>query len=306
MPGCLCAARAPANLGGMSRSFRNAVLWLLAAEACYAVMRVTARASAVAGELPWAEIAAVRFLAGSLVPLLSARLRGVPLRVNDARNAWLRSLFGTGGALALFYALGTHALSVGDATTLYSTAPLWVAMLSGPVLGERVGFTVWAAVVAGFAGVATLLHAGFGHVGPTGLIVLAGALSYALAIFRLRRLSSRESSEAIGFHMSLTAGSVMLLIALPHWLAIPRAAWLPLSLSALAGGVGQTIVGQAYAREAASRLAAFTYAGVVFTYLLEVALFRRMPAPHQVVGALVVIAAGVLVSVMAARRPRAA
>ena len=289
----------------MSRSFRVAVLWLLAAEACYAIMRVTARLSASASTLPWAEIAAVRFLGGSFVPLVSARLRHVPLRVADARNAWLRSLFGTGGALSLFYALGTHALSVGDATTLYSTAPLWVALLSGPMLGERVGLVVWLAVVAGFAGVATLLHAGFSHVGPTGLILLAGALSYALAIFRVRRLSSRESSEAIGFHMSLTAGGVMLLIALPHLQRIPTSAMLPLGLSALAGGVGQTIVARAYAREAASRLAAFNYAGVVFTYLLQVALFRRVPEPHQILGALIVIAAGVLVSVLAARRAEA-
>ncbi len=286
----------------MSRSFRLAMMWLLAAEACYAVMRVTARLSASASTLPWAEIAAVRFLLGSLVPLASARIRKVPLRVVDARNAWLRSLFGTGGALSLFYALGTHALSVGDATTLYSTAPLWVALLSGPVLGERVGWVVWLAVCAGFAGVATLLHAGFRSVGPTGLIVLAGALSYALAIFRVRRLSSRESSEAIGFHMSITAGVVMLAIALPSLQPIPVAAMLPLGLSALAGGVGQTIIARAYAHESASRLAAFNYAGVVFTYMLEVALFRRVPETHQIVGALVVIGAGVMVSVLAARR----
>jgi len=285
----------------MTRSFRVAVAWLLAAEACYAVMRVTARLSATASTLPWAEIAAVRFLGGSLVPLLSARVRRVPLRVADARNAWLRSLFGTGGALSLFYALGTHALSVGDATTLYSTAPLWVAVLSGPLLGERVGAVVWLAVVAGFAGVATLLHAGFSSVGPTGLLLLAGALSYALAIFRVRRLSAHESSEAIGFHMSLTAGVILLLIALPNLEGIPREAILPLCASALAGGVGQTIVARAYAREAASRLAAFNYAGVVFTYLLEAALFRRIPEPHQIAGALIVIGAGVAVSVTAAR-----
>ena len=286
----------------MSRSFRTAILWLLAAETCYAVMRVSTRLSASTSTLPWAEIAAVRFLGGALIPLASARLRHVPLRVVDARNAWLRSLFGTGGALSLFYALGTHALSVGDATTLYSTAPLWVALLSGPLLGERVGVVVWLAVLAGFAGVATLLHAGFASVGGTGLILLAGALSYALAIFRVRRLSSHESSEAIGFHMSLTAGGIMLLIALPELRSIPPAAMLPLGLSALAGGVGQTIVARAYAREAASRLAAFNYAGVVFTYLLEMALFRRAPEAHQIVGALIVIGAGVLVSVLAASR----
>lgn len=286
----------------MSRSFRIAISWLLAAEACYAVMRVTARLSATASPLPWAEIAAVRFLGGALVPLLSARIRGVSLRARDQRNAWLRSLFGTGGALSLFYALGTHALSVGDATTLYSTTPLWVAVLSGPVLGERVGVSVWLAVVAGFVGVATLLHSGFTSVGPTGFIVLAGACSYALAIFRVRRLSTSESSEAIGFHMSLFAGCVMLAIALPHLQPIPREAWLPLGLSALSGGIGQTIVAKAYAHESASRLAAFTYAGVVFTYLLEVVLFARTPVAHQVLGALIVIGAGVFVSVAAARR----
>ena len=286
----------------MSRSFRLAITWLLAAEACYAVMRVTARQSASVSTLPWAEIAAVRFLLGSLVPLGSALVRGVPLRVVDGRNAWLRSLFGTGGALSLFYALGTHALSVGDATTLYSTAPLWVAVLSGPVLGERVGWVVWVAVCAGFAGVATLLHSGFRSVGPTGLLVLAGAISYALAIFRVRRLSSRESSEAIGFHMSITAGLVMLAIALPVLQPIPVAAMLPLGLSALAGGVGQTIIARAYAHESASKLAAFNYSGVVFTYVLEVALFHRAPEARQILGALIVIAAGVLVSVISARR----
>jgi len=181
-----------------------------------------------------------------------------------------------------------------------------VALLSGPLLGERVGPVVWLAVAAGFAGVATLLHAGFAHVGPTGLLLVAGALSYALAIFRVRRLSARESSEAIGFHMSIVAGAVMLLIALPHLAPIPRAAWLPLFLSALAGGIGQTVVARAYEREAASQLAAFNYAGVVFTYVLEAALFRRVPEPHQVAGALVVIGAGVVVSVMAARRASAA
>ena len=286
----------------MSASFRKAVLWLLAAEACYAVMRVAARASAATSELPWAQIAAFRFLVGALVPLAFALVRQVPLRVTDSRNAWLRSMFGTGGALSLFYALGTKALSVGDATTLYSTTPLWVALLSGPMLGERVSIVVLVAAVAGFIGVATLLHAGFTSVGPTGLIVLAGALSYALAIFRLRRLSSRESSEAIGLHMSLTAGGVMLLIALPELRPIPAEAWPPLLAGALAGGLGQTIIGRAYAREAASKLAAFSYTGVVFTYLLEAALFSRTPDAHQVLGALIVVGAGVLVSVHAARR----
>ncbi|MFM7231644.1 MAG: DMT family transporter [bacterium] len=283
-------------------AFGVAIAWLLLSDACYAVMRVTTRMTAEAAPLPWAQIAAFRFLVGALVPLGTAYLRGTSLRVNDTRNAWLRSLFGTGGGLALFYALGTHALPVGDATTLYSTAPLWVALLAAPILGESVGRTVWFAVAMGFVGVATLLHQGFSSVGPTGLIVLAGACSYALAILRVRRLSANESSEAIGLHMSLTAGVVLLVIALPDLRPIPREAWPPLLASALSGGLGQAVFARAYAHGAASRLAAFNYAGVLFTYLLEVALFGRVPALHQFVGAGLIVAAGVIVSLAAARR----
>ena len=65
----------------MSRSFRIAVAWLLATEACFAAMRVAARGGAVASDLPWAEIGAFRFLGGAVVPFAAARLRGESLRL---------------------------------------------------------------------------------------------------------------------------------------------------------------------------------------------------------------------------------
>lgn len=278
----------------MTASQRTGILWLLFSEACYAVMRISTRAGAA--DLPWAEIAAARFLGGALVAFVAARSRGVSLRVVDRRNAWLRSLFGTGGALALFHALGTKAIAVGDATTLYSTSPLWVAVLSGPLLGEAVGPVVWVGVALGFIGVATLLGANFASVGGIGLVVLLGAISYALAILRLRHLSRSESSEAIAWHMSLTAGGVMLLFALPGLRPVHADAYIPLLISAASGGLGQLAVGRAYARGAAAGLSALTYSGVLFTYLLEVALFHRVPQPHQMLGALLVIIAGVVVS----------
>lgn len=283
----------------MTASQRKGIFWLLFSEVCYAVMRVSTRAGAA--DLPWAEIAAARFMGGAVVAVIAARARGVSLRVADRKNAWLRSLFGTGGALALFHALGTKAIAVGDATTLYSTTPLWVALLSGPLLGERVGAVVWAGVALGFAGVAVLLGAHFTAVGSVGLIVLVGAVSYALAILRLRALSRSESSEAIALHMSLTAGAAMLLFALPSLRPVHASAYVPLVISAVSGGFGQLAVGRAYARGAAAGMSALTYSGVLFTYLLEVALFHRVPEPHQMLGAALVIVAGVVVSQAAAR-----
>lgn len=287
----------------MKRLVRSGLFWLALAELSFAVMRVATRAGA--GELPWAEIGAARFFGGALVAVASAKLNRKSLVVGDKKNAWLRAAFGTGGALTLFYALGENKIAVGDATTLYATSPLWVAVLSGPVLHEKVGPLVWAGVVVGFAGVAVLMGANLSWGGPIGALVLLGALSYALALLRLRRLGPRESSEAIALHMSLFAGVTMLLIALPQLRPVEPSAYWPLAAAALSGGLGQVFVGRAYARAEASRLAAFGYMGIVFTYVLEVLLFARAPLWNQVLGSLMVIAAGVGVSLARPAAPPA-
>lgn len=283
----------------MKALHRSGLFWLALAELAFAIMRVATRAGA--GDLPWAEIGAARFFGGAIVAIVSAKLNGKSLVVGDRKNAWLRAAFGTGGALTLFYALGENRISVGDATTLYATSPLWVAVLSGPVLKEKVGPAVWAGVVVGFAGVAVLMGANLAWSGPIGALVLLGAFSYALALLRLRRLGPNESSEAIALHMSLFAGVTLLLFALPTLKPVHGAAYVPLVLAALSGGFGQVFVGRAYARAEASRLAAFGYMGIVFTYVLEVALFARAPAWHQVLGSLMVIAAGIGVAL--AKKP---
>jgi drug/metabolite transporter (DMT)-like permease len=179
---------------------------------------------------------------------------------------------------------------------LYASTPLWVAVFSGPMLREKVGLPVWAGIAVGFAGVAVLLQAGIAWRNPTALLVIVGAVSYAVALLRLRRLSGHETSEAIALHMSLTAGVVMLAIALPSMRPVRAAAYLPLAAGAIAGGFGQLAVGRAYARAPAARMSALTYSGVLFTYVAEAALFHRAPGLVQCAGALLVVAGGVLVS----------
>ncbi len=278
----------------MALSLRRGIFWLLVSEACYSVMRVATRAGAA--DLPWAEIAAARFFGGALVAFVAARVQGVSLRVGDQKNAWLRSLSGTLAATCLFYALGTRHVSVGEATVLYSTTPLWVALLSWATLRERVGAATWIGIAIGFVGVAVLLRAGLAWRGPTVLIVLAGAVSYAFALLRLRQLSGHESSEAIALHLSLVAGTILLVIALPAMRPVRAAAYVPLALSALAGGLAQVAVGRAYAHAPAARMSALTYSGVLFTYLLELALFHRAPGPLQIVGSALVVGGGLVVA----------
>jgi drug/metabolite transporter (DMT)-like permease len=252
-----------------------------------------------AADLPGVEIGGVRFLGGALVAWAVGRARGVRLTVGDQRNAWFRSLFGTVNALAVFFALGSPRIALGDVATLQATAPLFVGLLSGPVLGERVSPRVVSGALVGFLGVAVLSRPALHVSADLALALLFGALSYALAILRLRRLGGRESGEAIALHMSLVAGSALLLVSLPHFVVPPPRAWLPLAAAAAMGGLGQVALSRAYGLGRAARLSAVAYSGVVITYALEVLVFRRMPAVHQWIGAGLVCVAGVVVSLRA-------
>lgn len=274
--------------------------WILLAESLFALMRVTTRVNA--GALPWPAVAAVRFLGGGIVVALVASWWRSTLRVQDRRATWLRSLFGVGSALGVFYALGSREIAVGDAATLSATAPLFVALLSAPMLGERVSRRTAAGIAVGFAGVIVLVGPSFGSALAPALAALAGAFSYGFALIFLRRIGPSESGEAVAFHVSLVSGTVMLLLAtLGVGQQRVTAMHPPLSLLALggaaaAGGLGQIALTRAYAAERAARLGAVSYAGVALTYAMELALLRRLPTPAQLLGASLIVGAGLVVA----------
>lgn len=275
-------------------AFRYGIAWILISEALFAVMRVATRSGAA--EVPGIEIGALRFLGGALVTWVIARVRGASLRVGDQRTAWMRSGFGTLNAAAVFYVLGSPRIAVGDAATLSAVGPLFVALLSLPLIREKVSRRVAWGGLLGFFGVALLVRPAFRTAGDLVVINLAGALCYAIAMLSLRRLGPRETPEGIAFHVSVVAGVAMTLASLPHLVRPSPAAWLPLGLSALAGGLGQLAMSRAYALDRAARMSAFAYVGVVLTYALEGLVWKRPPQAHQITGALLVSAAGVIVA----------
>lgn len=291
------------------------LLWILTAEVLFAFMRLATRVNAEA--LPWTALSATRFLGGALVVFAVARATGATLRIRDKRATWLRAIFGTGSSIGVFYALGSSQISVGDATTLAATAPLFVAALSRPMLGEAVTRRVMAGIAIGFLGVVILVGPSFETAGPVALVALAGAASYAMAMVYLRRVGPGESSEAVAMHVSLVAGGFALLmlagsagatatmgVTVGHaeW---DQVRWWAIVVAAAAGGLSQIAVTRAYALERAARLGAISYAGVLLTYSLEAVMLARVPTPMQILGAGLVVAAGLL-TIGAGAAPNAA
>lgn len=246
--------------------------------------------------LPWSEVAGARFLVGALVTLLIARARGSSLKIADRKNTWLRSIFGTVASFCFFYSVTSPRIPLGDAITLGATGPIFVALLAGPVLGERVGRHIFLAVAIAFIGVLAVVKPTFSSAADVAAIATLGALSYAFALMWLRKIGPSESTEAIVLHFSLVAAAANLAISIPNWVTPDTTGWIFLLGTGIAGGIGQVAMTTAYARTRAAPLSTLTYLSIVFTYLLAIPIFGERAGGLQLVGAALVILAGVILA----------
>lgn len=267
---------------------------MILAQAFFAGMNVCTRLGA--RDLPWAEVGAARFLVGALMAGALGYSQGASLRITDRRGAWHRSGFGALSALCTFYALGSSRIALGDVATLGATAPIFVAVLSGPLLGERVGGRVTLAIVLVFAGIVGVVGPSFGIAAPVAAIAMAGAVLYALALIWLRKIGPGETPQAVVLHFSIIGLCAMLAFAIPVWEWPDTRGGLLLLGAGLTGGGAQIAMTRAYSLHRAAPLAALSGLGIVLTHLLAIPVFGERPTVWQISGSLLVIGASLLLA----------
>lgn len=275
-----------------------AALWMTAAQALFAVMSIGAR---LGGQgVPWQEVAASRFLVGALTALVVAFVRRTSLRVVHQKEQMWRSAFGTAAALATFFTLAAPELAVGDAVTLFATAPIFVALASWPMLGEKVGRSVVVALVFAFAGIVAVAHPSFD---TAAYLVGSGtlaAVTSAFAMVWLRRMGPDESSEAIVFQFSLFGAAIAVLLSIPVWKTPDARSAAFLFVTGLSGGLAQICMTRAYSLDRAARVSAIGYSGIVFTRVFALPVFGERPTLVAVAGSVLVIGSGVALALRGA------
>lgn len=161
-------------------------------------------------ELDWQVIALTRAAIPCLLVLVYSWVKGLRLTFVGTPLLWMRSITGSLSLLAVFYSLTK--LPTSDVMTLTNLFPIWVALLSWPVLGEKPGRDTWIALVCAIAGVALIQQPHFREGNYAVFVALSASLTTALAMIGLNRLKGVDAREIV-FHFS----GVAVLICLATW-----------------------------------------------------------------------------------------
>lgn len=194
-------------------------------------------------------------------------------------------------------------LPLAEASAVTFMAPLFIVVLSRPMLGERPTMARAIAAVVGFIGILILLRPGSSIFHPAALLLIVSALSNALYYMLTRKLAD-ESAYTTLFYSALV-GTVAWSLALP-WqladgaLASRSAAWL--LLPGLFAGLGHWFVISAYQRAPASLLGPFSYLQIIWATLYGYLLFSQLPDRWSAVGMAVIVASGLLLALQERRR----
>lgn len=248
-----------------------------------------------------------------LMLIAGGRGRLVPMLVETySRWALLRTLFMTCAFVIFYAALPFVSLSTAGAGIYL--APIFVALLSAFVIGERVNAWGWVGVFLGFAGVVILLQPGSDAFTTFALLPIASAIFYALAIIVTRTRCNGVSAEALAFSFNASlmfAGflvSALWLVWTPSeglvadypfifgtWSSVGVREWLVLlGLAGFAAMIG-VMLAKAYQSAPPATIATFEYSYIVFVAIWDMSFFGIAPTGLSITGILMIIGAGVLV-----------
>lgn len=202
---------------------------------------------------------------------------------------------------SVIMAIAFHRLPVAEATAIVFLSPLLVVLISGTVLGERVGGYGIVAAVAGFSGVLLIARPGAG-LDPLGVVcALIGAVLIASYQLMSRLLARTEGTVPMLFYTAIV-GSLVYGLMLP-WFWEGRwpdtAQVLLFFCTGAAGGLGHFLFTAAHRHAPASVLAPVMYLQLVWAGLLGWLVFGHVADLISIIGMVIVALAGAAVALRA-------
>ncbi|MFL9584194.1 DMT family transporter [Stenotrophomonas sp. AB1(2024)] len=273
------------------RSPSRAVAWMLMAVACFSLM--DAGMKQLSSSYPTLQVTFLRGAASLPFVLVWVLATAGPRSLIPVR--WglhlLRGLLGMAMIGCFVFAL--RSLPLSTAYTIYFVAPLLIAALSVPLLGEHVGPRRWIAIGIGLVGVLVVLRPGVdGFISVPGLMVLLAATAYAVAAITVSMLTRTDTPQSmvVWFLVILALGAGLL--AIPDWQPLQLGHAALIAGMGLAGAGGQVALTRAFQLGEASLIAPLEYTGLVWVIGWDLLFWGVLPDRFTWLGAAIIVASG--------------
>tara|TARA_B100001093_G_scaffold294143_1_gene280573 strand:- start:489 stop:1328 length:840 start_codon:yes stop_codon:yes gene_type:complete len=202
-------------------------------------------------------------------------LRGIILAV----EIWVAVL-----AFTLLGLIESHAI--------FACYPLLIAALSGPVLGEKVGWRRWSAIAVGFIGLFIILRPGTGIFSTLAVLPLLSAILFAIYGILNRYVARKDRAETSFFWTGVVGAIVSTGMGIWYWEPMTGPDWIWMGVLCISGALGHWLLIKSYEVAEASVLQPFAYLQLVFVTFIGLTVFGEELKLNVALGTLVVIGAG--------------
>ncbi len=229
----------------------------------------------------------------AFVMTISAKKAGGLRKVAQTRQPYLQAFRGILLATEICIMVsGFTFLGLVESLAIFSSYTLIVAAMSGPILGETVGWRRWIAIVVGLFGVLIILKPGLGIFSSYAVIPLVAAFMFALYSL-LTRYAARQDSSATSFFWTGVMGCiVMTAVGAFNLQNMIITDWILMFCLCLTGATGHWLLIRCYEVAEASEVQPFTYLQLVFGATIGVLVFGEVIEANVAIGAVLVVAAG--------------
>ncbi|MFT7593500.1 MAG: drug/metabolite transporter (DMT)-like permease [Paracoccaceae bacterium] len=187
---------------------------------------------------------------------------------------------------------GFTLLGLIESHAVFICYPLLVAALSGPVLGERVGWRRWVAISVGFVGVLIILQPGRGVFNPAAIIPLISALLFALYGLLTRYAARRDSTATSFFWTGVVGAVVMTGVGVWFWQNMTGPDWIWMAALCVSGVLGHWLLIKCYEMAEASAVQPFAYFHLIWAAILGLLIFGEYIRTNVAFGAALIVCAG--------------
>ena len=259
------------------------ILCIIMAAFFFALMSMFVR---LAGELPSVQKSFFRNLVALIFAGIILKKDGVKFsgKKENIKFLFLRSVFGTIGILANFYAVDHLVLS--DASMLNKMSPFFAIIFSFFLLKEKVKIPQAVFVAGAFLGSLLIIKPTAGILSsPAALVGLLGGLAAGAAYTYVRILGMKgEKGPFIVFVFSSFSCLCVLPWLLFHCEPMTGMQVLFLLLAGLSAAGGQFSVTAAYCYAPAREISVYDYSQIIFSAILGFFVFGQIPDVYSILG----------------------